>query len=998
MWTITAAFDGAVQDGDTPQKTKLLKTDKSYQLGRKDTPLVLHGKKISRNHGTFAVDKFEVANVSDPTFCPRLNYTNTAKNIVIQRGDEVHPVNPGADFELADGDVMAVASNFLITVRWQPVCCYQQTARAKSNTLLTSCASLGLHLVHKPVQHITHHLTSTYAATTIHALSLVSAAVFVKPQWLDEVVRLGNLPLNSDPSTGVSLEQHFNLPAVPKYRPTFGPDLPSGQKTISVWEPNEARLKLFSSYRFFCIGEAKRQIDSELRELLTRGSARIEVFDVAEGSDKFRGALVRGKAKLKQSVVLIADQKACEAAVGDKWKNIVEQAKIFGLDFFTHQDIIQAVLHADASVFESSAAPAEDRAPSSSPLPDFVPNTHPDEGSLVPESEEPEPEPEPEPVPPPRKLTRRVSSRQASQEPKPAEDAPAPARKPLKRRAQATGLPILTGLDDPSILLNNLPDTSVVAPPAVHDTPSKPRSRLKRRVGVSAPAENVETLISNAIMSGAGVDPETGEEPPLKKFKALFEASDPRRSGAESFVQESGAFDEDDLILMASVGSQTQLESQTQGGSKRSGRSGNSAAALRAVPEEEEEESQLPVGDSNAADGGKKRKERSFDRDDVEMAGVEDALNPASGSGAGSGPAAKKRAVAGNAVERAAPKPPSAAPQLAGKSASKVAAAPSKTAGTKGAAAGAAPGKPDTDSVFLKAIASTKRGKKTEDDFDRDFNKLKISKTDLRGDDAEPRPDWELIDTFGDESNLRGNFMVIHDLEVYKVDHEPRKRAVGTDPRWEGKPDFKKFKKLNNTAAPRKKIIDLVISEDNDSGGGPNYWKRAASPANSDDDFGPTQKRETQPTTRATHAPAKASRAKTQSKTQAVIIDDDSEDDVRVVPKEKAKRSKPPSKAEPPPKKRTTRGTSKAPDAPAALFLDDSDSDKMDEDEPARGGTLDEDDFDAGQTLQSSADAPASTRRSSRMPPATKRKAIIVDDDSDDGAVFTGFGKKKARR
>jgi hypothetical protein len=63
-------------------------------------------------------------------------------------------------------------------------------------------------------------------------------------------------------------------------------------------------------------------------------------------------------------------------------------------------------------------------APSSSPLPNVVPNTHPDEGSLISETEEPAPD-----VPPPRKLTRRVSSRQASQEPKPAvEEAPPPRR------------------------------------------------------------------------------------------------------------------------------------------------------------------------------------------------------------------------------------------------------------------------------------------------------------------------------------------------------------------------------------------------------------------------------------------------------------------------------------------------------------------------------------------------------------------------------------------
>jgi hypothetical protein len=58
-----------------------------------------------------------------------------------------------------------------------------------------------------------------------------------------------------------------------------------------------------------------------------------------------------------------------------------------------------------------------------------------------------------------------------------------------------------------------------------------------------------------------------------------------------------------------------------------------------------------------------------------------------------------------------------------------------------------------------------------------------------------------------------------------------------------------------------------------------------------------------------------------------------------------------------------------------------------------------DDDFDGGQTLQSSAETAGPVRRSTR-PAASRKKAapIIVDDDSDDGAVFTGFGKRKARR
>ncbi|KAJ7796144.1 proline-rich protein [Mycena olivaceomarginata] len=965
MWTLTAPFDGDTIDvvpdesSFTRSETKLLKPNTDYPVARQGVVLSLHMKKISRGpvdsgkpeqayHGNFTVGNFTeedvVRAVLYPTSRPTLNYTNNYSNTNTKNSKI-------ASLKRGGRDILAIATRVSITVRWHPLCFYQRPAGEESNELLTSCAALGIHLVHLPGQHITHHLTDSFAATTSQALSLVSSAAFVNSGWLKEIARLGDLPLHSDPSTGLSLEQTFKLPPIiTKYRPTFDEGLPSEQQAFKIWEPNEERMNMFSSYRFICVGEAKRQIDSEMRELLTRASGKIEVFDVKGGAEKWRGAISRAKAKAKQNLVPIADEEACEAAIGkDGWKKIAETTRVF--------DIIQAVINADASVFSAPDLP--DAAPSSSPLPNVIPNTLPDEGSLVPEPEVPKPD-----TPPPRKLTRRVSSRQASQEPKPDDDAPAP-RRHLTRRAGAAGLPMITGLDDPSILLNSLPAmSSVVVQPAAAD-PSKPRARLKRRVGQSAPAENVETLISNAIMSG--VEPETGEEPPLKKFKALFDASDPRRSGAETYVQESGAFDEDDLMLMDSIGSQTQQDSQD--GGTRSTRSGRSAAALRAVPEEEEEESQMPI-ESAPTDAGKKRKERSFDGDDVEMAGVEEALNVASGSG--NGPAAKKRAVQGNAVERAAPKPPSVATQPANvvKPANATKAlAPTKSTGKKDAA-GAASGKPDTDDAFLKAIASTKRGKKTEDDTDRDFNKLKISKSNLRGEDVDQRPEWELLESFGDESNLVGNFMVIQELEVFKVDKRPEKRAVGTDPRWEGKPDFKKFKKA------WRKTIKLIISDENDTGGlGPGRIVPSAIISDANILYRPAKKTAPGP-------------SRSKAKSQAMIID--SEEEAEIAPKEKAKRSKPPSKAEPA-KKRTTRGASKAPETPAALFLD-SDSD-------VKPNIMDDDDFDGGQTLQSSTEAAGPARRSTR-PAASRKKAapIIVDDDSDDGAVFTGFGKRKARR
>lgn len=169
--------------------------------------------------------------------------------------------------------------------------------------------------------------------------------------------------------------------------------------------------------------------------------------------------------------------------------------------------------------------------------------------------------------------------------------------------------------------------------------------------------------------------------------------------------------------------------------------------------------------------------------EDVEMQAVDDELNP-SPSEAGEPPPAKKRAVDNlNAVERSAPG--AAAAPTSNKP-------PSKVLTTDKTKEGAVAGKPDTDAAFLKAIASTKRGKKTEDEFDREFNNLKISKPGLV-DNPEPEDEWAVLAEFGDDSGLRGNFMTIVEMDLYRKDDDAtHQRTVNHS--WGGQPNFKKFK------------------------------------------------------------------------------------------------------------------------------------------------------------------------------------------------------------
>ena len=283
-------------------------------------------------------------------------------------------------------------------------------------------------------------------------------------------------------------------------------------------------------------------------------------------------------------------------------------------------------------------------------------------------------------------------------------------------------------------------------------TPAR-SSRLKRRVGVAG-LDVPSGLESQAFSIGIE---DTLQEPPLKKFKALFDASNPERDSLS-----------------------TQTQTETQSGRSRTLRSGKEGPTL-AMLQEDEEESQ--IGDTNftAPRALKRRLETLDELSETDTAGRE---------APGSEFSTKKRAVENvNAVERSEGplKPPSTRAVSKPPSSSFIPAKKDKQ--------GAAPGKPDTDAAFLKAIASTKRGKKAEDKFDREFNNLKISKPELEP--QEPEEEWGVLADFGDDTGLRGNFMVVVELDVYKKDKESESQNSVVNQAWVGKPNFKRFKKVS---------------------------------------------------------------------------------------------------------------------------------------------------------------------------------------------------------
>ncbi|KAL0948092.1 hypothetical protein HGRIS_010713 [Hohenbuehelia grisea] len=957
-------------------------------------------------------------------------------------------LNPGASAALETNDTIAVVTDIPIKVQWLPISCYQPPSKTKSSITAEACAVLGLNLVHTLSLPASHHLVSTVSSSPAIAASLLSLSHIVKPDWLSEIIRLGNLPRSDEESSDISLEQKFVLPPLNKYRPSFSTSLPPPLKTFKVWEPNEERMNLFKGIRFLFVGEKGCEIDGETKDVVSKGGAEYEVFNVNSGQGRWHQVLTKGIRRVKdggKAFVVVGDKTAIRAAVGDDgWTEMHGKLSSCGMDFVRRESIIEAVMYIDITQVTRASSDIElDEAETpTSPLPSFIPNTHLEEPSMPPSqtlhlpeqqaarrpTPEPSalqqdsgPDPEPEPIRrPTKRLTRRATSRQPSQDASIAELPPTPPalvvapeetdvprpRKALTRRARPNA-PSIIGIDDASMTIDSVPDVSGPSAELAPHQPEKPpsavaptprRSRLKRRVGTQAD----DDMFAVPILPGV---PE--EEPPLKKFKALFEASDPDKLGISS-AEDYERFTQDFGFEGADTDTQTQTQSHAQTGDQ----------GLGAIREEEEESQSGASMQVDTSSRGTKRRaaEASLGSPNSQTlpkkrAALEDATTV--------DPNHPPAGAQSRAAVRATSRPPVSQGQS------------SKDKPSTDSKRGAEPGKPDQDTAFLQAVASMKRGKRKEDDFDREFNQLKISKPDLQAEREEPEKEWEVLADFGDDSGVRGNFMVVVEMDVYTGEGPVRPRQQQQQlrdrgvlrPEWQNLPNFKKFKKKGVEAVQRRKV-DLVVSEAGDYGMGAAYWKggnsqhaqsRSQFPKRDETDndaqpseplFEDSKSTQTLDGDDFNTQPAHLSKGKGRQ----VLDDDDFNEEPAVTAPRKSSRKPPSRAASTAPSQRSTRATraSKPPAKSQPLFIGDSDDDHH---------IKVEDDAEFGEALvgdsggDQGADGPEPSGRSGKKTAVQKPKATkgttrgkkapaprIVDDDSDDEAVFRGFkGKKRGR-
>ncbi|KAG2347342.1 hypothetical protein BDR05DRAFT_652330 [Suillus weaverae] len=895
MWLITGPFDTVEQGDTTTTKTKLLKPSKNYGLGRKEQPLVVNNKKISRDACEFRVGPYTPDNMADPSYVPTLQLVNhKLKSLMVkrQREDDM-TCNPSASITLEDGDHITVVAGIVVEIRWRRIVCFIPPVRGMPSFSSEDCASIGISTLASAHELLTHHIAPKYEVTTPVMTSLLCAAQLIKPEWLQELVRLGSTPAENDSLGLTALEKSFVPPIESKYRPAFGPALPPALKSFKHWEPNEERLNLLRGFRFILLAE-DGEVDPELRDLVVRGGAEYEGFNLKVGLTKWRQVIAKGKRKVEElrgvgkGLVILAKDSVIQRAVEDeKWKEMVADAASLSVHVVQLETVLEAVVHVDASRIASSGSGSQEMSSDSSSLPSFVPNTHPDEPSF------PDGANKEIPTDNSQRAVSPGSRRQgfAMRSPEPPvvlEPLPTKPKRKLVRR-----VPLPTETDEGSLMNFSKPESDICkAKPESAQAPKPPsgsRPRLKRRLGLPGIPGMPEIPPPEIKIPAVTIDVDDAveEEPPHKKFKALFEASDPNKM----ILEGSQAFD---ATYDNAVG--TQNESLTQ--TVRS----PAFAPPRRLPVVAEEEESL---------SGPSQRARSV---------AFEVPAPVEEDG---GPSSQMPATQTRTKSKAPPsRQPSEQPQATAKS-------KKATGGGKHVV--------DKDEAFLTAVASKKRGKKTEDEFDREFNKLRIAKPDLQ---REEQP-WTDMGDF-DLPNIRGNFMTIVDLEVYKYSDRYRKAVTNDacDSANMNVPNFKKFKKKIN--GPRRPPIELMLAEENDYGMGAGYWKDTK-------DY----TKDSQMTESGTQ--------RSKGKRRVLAIDSDEGSQSQTLETIKKPVRKP----------ARTKETKK-------LFLSSDDDDGKDD----AGFGSSEEQLPAPSTLTARARA-------------SKRRRVVADDDSDDGVTFKGFSKKR---
>ncbi|KAG9103282.1 hypothetical protein FRC06_011519 [Ceratobasidium sp. 370] len=870
------------------KEEKLLKPGNTYTVGREKSAggqspigrINIDSKAISHEHVDLIVGAYAIDDVSDVQAKPTIQ-------LVVRREKDIwvntitQRVSKGVTHNLESGDEIGLTNKLSIYVLWKPVIAVNADNRIKKDRMrevAVESAKLGITISKSWMDSATHFVTPSINMSRRPLHSLMLGISLVDTKWLEELFRRGNaLSVESGPDEHgtVALEYHFVLPDEREYRPQLlGSDDEDEDVTgwpVELWDADPRRKSMWKGLQFYFLCDDMPP--TEWTDQAQLGGATFKshnfnpefatdrISNVEQANALFQGIRL-GAGKLghvpgmKSPVVIVVKPSELIAALGKAtWKVYQEGMKNNGFKYVTPKDVTQAVLQVDVTSIDcglevpEASLPGVQRLKTSttlSSLPSFVPPSHTGEisvtgplSSVAPTASEVQElsevaEPAPE-APRPRLLKRRLreQSREPSAEPPAATEPPVapaptsteasveplkeepvvePPRRLLKRRVKTATVAEVLGLDESSASID-----PVIPPVEQYATKSKPTepatadplpstqaqihahtahrtNRLKRRADVLAERTTIPAALEEI---------EPREEPALKRYRQLFEGT--QRAAST-------------VIL----------------------------SALDDAPEDGTAIGPTPTATSN-------RKRKSADRDgdsDVEMTqptqlkrrvmGTESSEQPST-SGAGLGP---DRSYTEPNLESHPSQSVAQSQPL-----------PSATVHARAhGARGAVPGAPDKDAALLDALARKEnepepgaaiakgKGNKSGAAIDKEFANMRIAQGNEEKEAASRRraEEMRIWEECERDIDVRGNFMVIELVDLIRRNRGAAARSI--NPAWEGKPDFKKFKK--KLTGPRGPRVQLFANDEErlDYGIGDNYWEQNGAPSETQKHTGDTSR------------------------------------------------------------------------------------------------------------------------------------------------------------
>jgi len=713
-------------------------------------------------------------------------------------------------------------------------------------------------LSHKSTDRATHVVLPSLALSDACLEVLLTGAAPVTRQWIDLILELANKPVES-----AGLDDIFCLPDVDAYLPPFE-DTEAVWANKNLWTHDPARQTLLTGLRFIVVHDGGTD-DAFESMLLKCGASACDRFDVRNGFDESawedavntaqkRASKAKAKSELASPLVVVVDREELLAVLGEPdFDALVRVLRANDLVFVASNTVRMAILGKKSALIECSVAAGanieaaaglmvagtfDELEPSqiahstqASIVPETVPAARRSRRGTTPQASQVEDEDSL--LPPPKTRVARRTARATSVSAEPVPDA-APTSAP------AASPPLVTKTLKPTkSLLQNLPQPlqetqsqekesggdDIFAAPKRPVPPRKrgiratstivsigdddddasqtvPQAPPPAPVPTRAAAMDVDDLATGSKppsartsrkrpIRGGGIgislklgdddsddDKAQGDEPPLKKFKALFEGTEPSQP-----LPPGESLD---------FGSDTQSQSQAPSQMRRGGTQTQSRrlGGLAAVDEEEEREetaSQAPVSRGSSL-GTKRRRE--------------------SGDEAADAPSIKRRAL-GTFVSTARTAP--AETQEQSHQASSLHARSANIPIDISRKTGAVGDVMQASNVpVLTAIASTKRGRKMEDEFDREFNNLRISKPESEAERRVREEEDAYRECDFGEMLKRSNCWEVREYVLQEVADaedggfvpvrserlEGRGKCSVWRDEWTGKADFKKFKKV----------------------------------------------------------------------------------------------------------------------------------------------------------------------------------------------------------